>query len=180
MTIEKLTLAAFYDGWQNYNAILANTVRNLSSEQLALRPAPGQWAIWQLVAHLAGARAYWFGVMKERTEEIATFGWTDSAGWEDDEDNPREPDELARALDETWKLIEGCLRRWTPEMLSDEFSRQRNGQTQTLTRQSIIWRIVAHDNLHTGEVSLIMGMHGLPSFDFWTPPHPPAASASGS
>ena len=55
------------------------------------------------------------------------------------------PHELLEALDSTWRLIEGCLDRWTPEMLAETFHRDYNGQAQVHTRGSILQRLFTHD-----------------------------------
>ena len=63
-----------------------------------------------------------------------------------------------------WDLDE-CLRRWTPEDLAVEFSRERRTGTQTFTRQWVIWHLIEHDIHHGGELSLILGSHGLTGLD---------------
>jgi hypothetical protein len=35
------------------------------------------------------------------------------AGWEDDETRPRSAPEIVDALEQTWTMIDECLRRWT-------------------------------------------------------------------
>ena len=40
--------------------LLVRALQGLTPEQLDLRTAPHQWAIWQLAGHIAGARTYWF------------------------------------------------------------------------------------------------------------------------
>ncbi|HEX6843852.1 MAG TPA: hypothetical protein VF235_01940, partial [Actinomycetota bacterium] len=53
-------LRPFSDGWARHQAAVIDEIRDLTPAQLGLRTAPHQWAIWQLVGHVAGARAYWF------------------------------------------------------------------------------------------------------------------------
>ena len=53
-------MQTFYDGWANYQRLLLTAIRELTPEQLALRPAPRLWAVWQLAGHMARSRAYWF------------------------------------------------------------------------------------------------------------------------
>ena len=53
-------LRSFYEGWANYQALVTAALRDLTADQLGLRSAPHQWAVWQLAAHIAGTRAYWF------------------------------------------------------------------------------------------------------------------------
>ena len=89
-------------------------------------------------------------------------------GWEDDDDTPRSADELVMALGTTWKIVAGCLARWTPQMLDDEFQRERNGKMQIHSRQSVIMRLITHDAYHAGEISQLLGAHGLPEIDLWS------------
>jgi hypothetical protein len=37
---------------------------------------------------------------------------------------------------------------------------------------AVLTRIVQHDAFHTGEISLILGLNGLPSMDPWEPTPP--------
>jgi hypothetical protein len=71
------------------------------------------------------------------------------------------------ALESTWRIVEGCLERWTPDILQDEFHREMDGKTQIHTRQSVLFRVLTHDAEHCGEISLTLGMHGLPGLDLW-------------
>src|SRR5262245_15514567 len=121
-------LEPFSEGWATYQALVIDALRGLTAEQLALRTAPHQWTVWQLAGHVAGARAYWFhDVLGEgdpstrdlfRVEQTTVPGVSlDDAGWEDDEDHPRDAAELVNGLERTWTLVDDCLRRWTAEDL---------------------------------------------------------------
>ena len=91
----------------------------MTDEQLAVRPSPELWPVWATVAHTAGARAYWLcEVIGEPGADMLPFTNLADGGWEDDLDHPRGAGELVEALDSTWRLLEGCLDRWTPEMLA--------------------------------------------------------------
>jgi len=90
-------------------------------------------------------------------------------GWEDDLDHPRRADELVEALDSTFRLIEGCLDRWTPAMLADAIRRDYDGTVQVHTRGSILQRLFSHEAYHCGELSQTLGIHGLPQIDLWRP-----------
>lgn len=169
-------LQPFYDGWANYLRLLVGAIRELTPEQLASRPAPDMWAVWQLAGHMAGSRAYWFhDVLGEGDAalrdlfRVATTTVPDlpleDAGWEDDEDHPRSAAELVEAFDRTWAMIDDCLRRWGPEDLAVEVSRRRRTGTQTVTRQWVIWHLMEHELHHGGEISLILGSHGLPALE---------------
>ena len=73
----------------------------------------------------------------------------------------------ALAWSGSWKIVERCLERWTPSMLSDEFTREIGGKTQIHTRQSVLMRLITHDAYHAGEISQLLGVNGLPEIDLW-------------
>ena len=52
-------------------------------------------------------------------------------------------------------------------MLSDEFTREIGGKTQIHTRESVLMRMITHEAYHNGEISLVLGTHGLPEIDVW-------------
>jgi uncharacterized damage-inducible protein DinB len=166
----------FYDGWANYHQLLLDAIRDLSAEQLRLRPAPGLWAVWQLAGHIAGNRAYWFhdvlGEGEPALRDLFRVASTtvpglpiEDAGWEDDENHPRGPGEIVEGLERSWAMVDDALRRWTPDDLAVEFSRRRPAGTQVVTRQWVVWHLIEHDLHHGGEISLILGSHGLTGLD---------------
>jgi uncharacterized damage-inducible protein DinB len=169
-------LREFHGGWAKHQALLVAMVRDLTPEQLALRPAPGAWSVWQLAGHIAGSRAYWFhDVLGERDDAVRDLfrvGSTtvpglplEDAGWEDDEDHPRSAAEIVDGLTRTWSMLDERLRRWSGEDMAVEFSRQRDTGTQTMTRAWVVWHVIEHDVHHGGEISLILGSHGVPGLD---------------
>ena len=169
-------LQTFYEGWENYQRLVVAAIRELTPEQLALRTASHQWAVWQLAGHMAGVRTFWFhdvlGEGDTATRDMFRVASStvpdlpiEDAGWEDDEDHPRSAAELAEAFEVTWTMIGDCLLRWTPDDLAVEFSRERRTGTQTFTRQWVIWHLMEHDLHHGGEISQILGSHGVPALD---------------
>src|SRR5262245_25687261 len=166
------TLQPFYEGWGNHQRLVVDAVRDLAPEQLALRPAPDAWSVWQLVGHVAGARSYWFqDILGEGDPALRDLFRVDSttvpdlpledAGWEDDETHPRTASELVEALERTWSMIDDCLRRWAPDDLAVGFSRERRSGAYSSSRAWVIWHLIEHDVHHAGEVSLILGSNGL-------------------
>ena len=55
--------------------------------------------------------------------------------------------------------------RWTPDDLQTEFSRPARHDGSVVTRAWTVWHVAEHDVHHTGEMSLILGMHGAPGLD---------------
>jgi uncharacterized damage-inducible protein DinB len=158
MPQEYSTLAPFYAGWDRYQTLLVDALANLTDEQLALRPAPQQWPVWQLAAHISSARVWWFQRMGEGDASLDPM-----KTWDDDGEPPRSAAELVAGLEATWRVIADCLARWTPADLGATFYHERRGVD--LTRQWIVWHVLEHDLNHGGELFLTLGIHGLPTPD---------------
>jgi uncharacterized damage-inducible protein DinB len=164
------TIRPAYDMWVQYDRRLREVVGAMSADQLAIRPAADLPPIWATVGHTAGVRVYWLcHVMGEPGADTTPFADVAAGGWEDHLDHPRSAEELVRALDSTWRLIQSCLDRWTLEMLSDRFDRDYFGAAQVHTRGSILQRMFSHDAYHCGELSQTLGINGLPQIDLWRP-----------
>ena len=169
MNTNPQNIAPFYEGWRFTNDRLVERVGSLSLEQLELRAAPHLWPIWATTAHLAGGRVYWLcHIFKEPGAELNPFADPSGEGWEDDPTHPRRAEELVGALESSWKVIEGCLERWTPDTLQHETRRAFGGKVTIHTRQSVLMRLLTHDAEHCGEISQTLGMHGLGEVDIWT------------
>ncbi|MGH7752462.1 MAG: DinB family protein [Gemmatimonadales bacterium] len=168
-------LQAFYDGWADQQRRLLDSIRPLTLEQMQLRPAPGEWAIWQLASNMAGGRLYWLCHMlgeddrglsqmfrvDHTTVPGVSLEW---AGWEDNEDRPRTASEVIDAFENTWGVIESCLDRWSFDDLTAEVTKQDAwGREITITPSWVLWRLMAHEVHHGSEVSLILRVHGLPT-----------------
>lgn len=157
----------FYAPWRIFNERVVEVVRDLTDEQLAIRPSPEGWPIWATVGHTAGARVYWLcDIFGEPGAENTPFGGTGGLGWEDDLDHPRTATELVHALESTWNVIEACLQRWTPEVLFEAFP-GREDSIQVHNRQGVLVRLLSHDSYHCGELSQTLGIHDLPQIDLW-------------
>lgn len=158
MEQDSATLARFYTGWEQYQRWLTEAIAPLSSEQLALRAAPHLRAAWELAAHIISARVYWFHrVMGEGDADLAPM-----QAWDDEGEPERSAAELVEGLNATWRIIDECLRRWTPDALDDT---HRTPRGREYPRQWIIWHVIEHDLHHGGELFFTLGMHGLPTPD---------------
>ena len=158
----------FYEGWQRVQDRLVARLPGMTAEDLALRATADSWPAWAIVAHIAGTRVYWLcSVCGEPEIESTPFPDPASDGWEDHLDRPRSAGELLEAVESSWRIVDSCLSRWTPEMLSVVFTRTRNGEIQKHSRQSVMTRLVMHDSFHAGEVSLLLGLSGRSSLDPW-------------
>jgi uncharacterized damage-inducible protein DinB len=148
-------LRPFYDAWADQQRKLVETIEPLTPEQMQLRPAPSEWAIWQLASNMAGGRLYWLCYML-REDRLGVSGWK--------EDHPLTADELVGALNNTWTIVEACLDRWSLSDLSREVTREDlRGELRTITPGWVINRLMSHEYHHGSEIALILRMHGLPT-----------------
>jgi uncharacterized damage-inducible protein DinB len=166
-----MSIRSAYETWPQYNRRLREVIAPMTKEQLAIRPAPDLLPIWAVVGHIAAGRVYWLCEVVGEPGAETTPLWDGSAAidWADDLDHSRSADELVRALDTTFAIIEACLDRWTPEMLTDEIERAHADTVQVHTRASILLRLLTHEAYHCGELSQTLGIHGLPQIDLWRP-----------
>ncbi len=82
--------------------------------------------------------------------------------WGQRESPTRSAAELVRGLDETWAFIAARVQRWTPADYATTFPDEAaDGQTVEVSRSWVVYHVLEHDLHHGGEISLILGMHGL-------------------
>jgi uncharacterized damage-inducible protein DinB len=155
------TLDVIYENWRGYQEKLRASIAPLSEEHLRLQPAPHMWPLGQLVQHIISVRAGWFsGTLQEDDDAMRAY-----MEWGQRDSPARRVDELARGLDETWAFIESCLQRWTPADCAQTFPDEWNGEVEWVSRSWVIYHVLEHDLHHGGEISLILGMHGLRALD---------------
>jgi uncharacterized damage-inducible protein DinB len=163
MAMEKktLTLAPFYKGWDVYQEQLVKAIGPLTQEQLELRSAPHMWSVGMLTRHIIAARASWFhGRMGVGGEEMVELN-----EWDEEAQERHSASELVAGLEATWAMIETALESWTPEDLDREFPHPTRQDRPPRSRQWIIWHVFEHDMHHGGELSLTLGMYGVPALD---------------
>src|SRR5579864_4339431 len=115
MAEDNFTLSTFYTSWKAYQDHLSATLATLTTEQLALRAAPGLRSVGEIALHIIGCRMFWFTeVLKEDGgEELKTYVSWNKAALKLGAPIPTAA-ELARAVDRTWRLMTDCLTRWSP------------------------------------------------------------------
>jgi uncharacterized damage-inducible protein DinB len=160
MAEENFTLTTFYTQWKAYQDHIKESIAPLTAEQLALRAAPGLRSIGENAAHIVGCRAGWFTFTLGEDADAEVKKSTD---WDQPGAPARSAAELAEGLDRTWRLMAGCLARWSPADMQQTFPDDWDGQQVYLSRAWIVWHVLEHDLHHGGEISLMLGMHGLPA-----------------
>ncbi len=163
------TIRPAYSKWPDYNRALRDVVAGLTDEQLATTPAPERWPMWASVGHLACQRVSWLcGFLGEPGAETTPFpNALYSCPGDEDLEHVLGPAQLAEALDSTFRVVEGCLDRWTLDMLHEEVRRTFDVEERVYTRGSVIQRVFAHDVYHCAELNEMLTTLGLPLVDFW-------------
>jgi hypothetical protein len=155
-----------FSSWPDYNRVLRVRVAAMTPEQLAIVPAGSdRWPLWASIGHLACQRVFWLcdfaGEAGADTTPFTNAGF-DCPG-DDDLVNVLGPDELAEALDATFRIVERCLDTWTLAGLQDEIHRF----DRVHTRGFVIQRVFSHDVSHISELNDALAANGLEQVDIW-------------
>ena len=147
-----------YEGWHAYQETLIKAIAALDPDQLGLRAAPNLLSVGEIAAHIVVSRAVWFYfVMQEGGEEFKTIGRWDVRG-----ELSRSAEDIVNGLETTWKGMHAVIAGWTPEDWEKTFPDEDDDNTpDVLTRQWVIWHNIEHGLHHGGEISIILGAHGL-------------------
>jgi uncharacterized damage-inducible protein DinB len=171
MTIN--SLQTVYEGWDGYQQSIVHAIEPLTVGQLAWRPTDAHRSVGELTRHIALGRLEWFARMGAPGSQALADRISD---WESDEDGNRhivdasvdiagDTAQLVAWLEATGNMVSQTLAGWTVADLATGFGYTFNGQRYHIPRQWVLWRIMAHDIHHGGELSLMLGMQGIEAFE---------------
>lgn len=161
MADENFTLSTIYENWKTYQDHIKTSVAPLSAEQLALRAAPELRSTGENVAHIIGCRAGWFNHFLGEDGGAAI---TDEMEWDVPDAAPRTAAELVQGLEDTWQFMSACIARWSDDDMRKTFQDDwGDGKIVDLSRAWVMWHVLEHDLHHGGELSLTLGMYGIPA-----------------
>jgi hypothetical protein len=172
LSVENSLLTAF-DGWDGYHTSVVHAVEGLTPQQLAWRPLPNIRSVGEILRHISFGRITWFRRMDAPGADAIV---KKIEKWETDEDGAQHAiedvfpitediDQLLYWLNLTWGMIDATLKTWTVTDLSKIYRHKFLGNVYDVSRQWTIWRIMAHDIQHGGELSLMLGMQGIEAFE---------------
>ncbi len=164
MAEDNFTLTTFSTSWKAYQDHIKGALAPLTAAQLAMRAAPGLRSIGENALHIIGCRMYWFTEFlgEDGGEEMKAYAsWNELALRPGAHVPPAA--ELAQALDRTWHFMADCLARWSPDEMRQTFPDDGDGEIVELARAWVVWHVMEHDLHHGGELSLTLGMHGIPA-----------------
>ena len=141
--------ARVFEAWRNFQEALKLAIAPLTEEQLALRLRPDLRSVGEIAEHIAYGRALWL----KNIEAAGAADLEPLLAWDDPNHPPRTAAEVLAGLDESWARLSAYLMRGSAD---DEYSEADGARLYT------IWGMIDHDLPHGGEISLILGAHGLP------------------
>lgn len=173
------SLSSVYEGWDGHQLALVRAITDLTSEQLAYRPAPHLRSVGEIISHIALGRLSWFYRMgapgsaelarrigpwegeKADTEQLAELRrWMDATS-QLEEAIVTNPTELSAWLEASWRMVQKTLSTWTVADLGQTFRHVYEGKMYVVSRQWVLWRILSHDVHHGGELAILLGLQGI-------------------
>jgi hypothetical protein len=155
--------------WALYNERLRDTVAAMTEEQLALQPSPERWPAWATIGHTLCQRVFWLcdlaGEPGADTTRFTNAAF-DCPG-DDDLEHVLGSADLVEAIDATYRIVDGCLERWTIGALDEVITHPEWGEDRTHTRGWVIQRVFSHDVYHCAELNETLSAAGLPQIDLW-------------
>ena len=179
MPTNDLSLTTVFEGWDGHQLALARAIAPLTAEHLAYRPAPHLRSVGEIVSHISLGRMSWFHRMgapgsadlarqiapweseKANTENLTELRrWMDATS-QQEKAIAENPAEQRKWLEATWQVIETTLTSWSIADLAQTYRHLYQGKMYAVLRQWTIWRIMAHDLHHGGELAILLGMQGI-------------------
>ena len=150
MSRASIAEARVFEAWRNFQEALKLVIAPLTDEQLGLRLRPDLRSVGEIAEHIAYGRALWLkNIQAEGAVDLYSL-----LAWDEPNDPPRTVAEVLAGLDESWKRLSTYLMHGSAD---DEYSAEDGERLYTM------WGMIDHDLPHGGEISLILGAHGLPA-----------------
>lgn len=173
MSTSSNSLILVYEGWDGYRRSIIEAVTPLTKEQLTWRPSANLRSVGELARHIALGPIDWFLRMEAPgSHEMASQidAWTEDPHGnryvaEDAIDISDQASELTKWLEISRQMIYQTLKMWTVEDLKKTYHHTWRGNKYAISRQWTIWRIMAHDLHHGGELVVMLGMQDLENFE---------------
>ena len=159
MAEDNFTLTTFYTSWKAYQDHIKEALAPLTAEQLALRAAPHLRSIGENAVHIIGCRAGWFTFLGEDSgaDVKAMRAGTSRTR------PPEQPPSWCRPSTAPGSLWPIAWPAGVPPICNRPSPDDWDGKQAYLSRAWVVWHVLEHDLHHGGELSLTLGMHGLPA-----------------
>lgn len=145
--------ARTFDSWLDYQEALKRAIAPLTQEQLQRRPIPVLRTAGEIAEHIVCGRAlHLYRTLGEEAVEL-----TPLLTWDNADDPPHSAAEIVQGLELTWRFITGIVMHGSPTDVIPE--------REEMPIVQIIWGLLDHDLPHAGELSLLLGVTGLPGVE---------------
>ena len=170
MTTDDLQRLSFvFEGWDGYQTSLVHAIEPLSDNLLGWKPSEKLRTIGEIARHIAMGRINWFLRMRAPGSEEAAArvpAWDfDPHGnryvREADIGIDRDGEALVDWLSTTWGIIDRTLKAWTVEDLAVSYRHVWRGEVYEISRQWTVWRTLAHDIHHGGQIARVLAELGV-------------------
>ena len=163
MSEGNFTLDIFYRSWEEYQGRLREALSPLTTEQLALRAAPGLRSVGEIAAHIIYSRVHWFGgFLGEMSSMPGVESLLARHRWDAP---PGTASEIVEGLDTSWRFMANLLNGWDSDDMRHTFPFDAGGYHYDNSRSWVTWHILEHDLHHGGEIAITLGMYGLQAPD---------------
>lgn len=153
------SLKMVYHGWDGYQISLVRAIAPLTQEQLIWRPTSQLSSVGEVAEHISVGRIDWCHRMNAPgSAELARR--TPAAG-----SLAEDAADLVKWLNDTWDMIANILTSWQVADLAKTYQHSYWGNTYAISHQWTIWRIMAHDIHHGGQLSIMLASQGIQAPD---------------
>jgi uncharacterized damage-inducible protein DinB len=159
------TLMPLFSGWDGYNLSLMHAVEPLTPTQLAYRHHPQWRSVGELAAHIAFGRVDWFNRMDAPGSQILSDEIARLSSQEPEKAIANDAALIVHWLERSWQMVENNLQNWTIADLSHWYPQPYQGKTYAVSRQWTIWRIMAHDIHHGGQLTILLSEQEIEPFE---------------
>jgi len=157
MSSNSIGLTSVFAGWEGYNVSLIHAIEGLTPDQLRFRPAEGMNSVGEIAAHIAFGRIDWFARMKASGSADLVKRAADASKADVNVDAAA----IVEWMGLTWKMIEDTLAASTVDDLTKYYEHEYWGNVYAISNQWTIWRIMAHDIQHGGQLTILLSMQGI-------------------
>jgi uncharacterized damage-inducible protein DinB len=156
MNTPDAALSLFLAEWESYQSKLIQSVKDLSEEELDLKPFPKLRSLRDILTHLTAVRARWFFlVMGAGGEEFKRVSTWDKRGRK-----AKTLLELLDGLQRTFQVMRETIQNWTDKDWERTWPGEYRGEPEIITPYWVVWHLIEHDLHHGGEISIMLGLSG--------------------
>jgi uncharacterized damage-inducible protein DinB len=172
-TMDTRQLSNLFAGWDGYQTSLVHAIEPLSGDQLGWKPSENLRSIGEIARHIANGRINWFFRMKapwsaEAAAKIAAWDFDPHGNRyvrEAEMKIDRDAGALVEWLKTTWDMVDRTLQAWSVDDLAVSYRHVWRGEIYEVSRQWTVWRIMAHDIHHGGQIARILAERGIDAFE---------------